>query len=100
MKTLPNKLEVHTLVCTNEKPGDKPCCSKVGGMEFFTKLKEKLKESGIYLTHKATRTGCLGYCNNVGCTITIHRNNEPPQWFTEVKAENFDEIWKEITKQL
>ena len=93
------KVEVHAFVCTNSRDNGKVACSDVGGAEFHQKLKHKLKEAGIYSTHKATKSGCLGYCNNTGCTIAIYRAEGPAKWFTEVKDEDFDTIWNEITEK-
>jgi (2Fe-2S) ferredoxin len=90
------KIEVHAFVCTNERPAPKIACHSVGGFEFFSKLKEKLKAEGIYSTHKVTRSGCLGTCPGTGCTIAIYRKNGPAQWFTEVKPEDFDTIYNSI----
>lgn len=90
--------EVHVVVCTNERPEPKSCCRKVGGHEFFLRLKDKLKQTGLVATRWVTRTGCLGFCNDVGTTVTIHRRGEPPKWFTEVTGADFDAIWKEVTR--
>ncbi len=70
----------------------------MGGQEFYLRMKEKIKEAGLYNTHWATRTGCLGFCNMVGTTVAIHRKGEAPQWFTEVKPEDFDAVWNEVTR--
>jgi len=90
--------KVHVLICTNEKPPGKACCKLVGGQEFYLKMKEKIKAEGLYNTHWATRTGCLGFCNMVGTTVTIHRPGQAPQWFSEVVPEDFDTIWAEVTR--
>lgn len=100
MKTIDcAECEVHTLVCTNERPPGKSCCFKVGGQDFYTKLKAKLKESNLYATHWITRTGCLGFCNDVGTTVTIQRKGESTQWFNEVTMDDFDSIWEEIVRK-
>jgi predicted metal-binding protein len=98
MKALDCKqCKVHVLVCTNERP-DKSCCKRVGGQELFQKLKQKLKDSGLYDTHWITRTGCLGFCNDVGTVVTITRREEPTQWFSEVTPDEMQVIWDEITR--
>ena len=89
--------ELQVLVCTNDRT-DRTCCKAVGGQEFFEKLKRKLKETGKNSTRWATRTGCLGYCNAVGTTVTIHRFGEAPKWYSEVTDKDFDFIWNEVTK--
>lgn len=96
MERIEKELEVHAFVCTNEKPEGKACCKRVGGMEFFSRLKDDLKAKGIYSTHKVTKSGCLGYCNDAGCTITIYRKGQPEKWFTEVKMEDYPTIWETI----
>ena len=93
-----HQCQVHVVVCTNERPEPKSCCRKVGGQELYFKLKNKLKDTGLIATHWATRTGCLGFCNDVGATITVHRKGEPSKWFSEVTDADFDAIWKEITR--
>jgi (2Fe-2S) ferredoxin len=93
----PKQIQVHAFVCTNERPAPKAACHAVGGHEFFAKLKEKLKADGVYSTHKVTRTGCLGYCNNEGCVVAIYRKNGESTWLTEVKAADFDSVYQKIT---
>jgi (2Fe-2S) ferredoxin len=90
--------KVHVLVCTNERPAPKTGCKDFGGQEFYSSLKTKLKETGLYATHWITRTGCLGFCNQVGTTVVIQPAGKPAQWYSEVTAADFDFIWNEITK--
>ena len=61
-------------------------------------MKQKLKDTGLSATHWVTRTGCLGFCNNVGTTVTIHPEGKPTAWFTEVTEADFERIWNEIAK--
>lgn len=99
MKNLDCKeCDVHVLVCTNERPSEKSCCKRVGGHELYTALKQKLKDVKKVDTHWITRTGCLGFCNDVGAVVTIHRKGQEPQWITDVKSEDFDTIWNEIIR--
>ncbi len=88
--------KVHVNVCVNEKPEPKVSCLKVGGLDFFTKLKAKTKETGIFNDVWVTRTGCLGFCNAVGTTVVIHRKGAKSLWYTEVTAADFDKIWEAI----
>ena len=88
--------QVHINVCTNERPAPKQCCRKVGGQEFYLRLKQKLKDTGLVATHWVTRTGCLGFCNDVGTTVTIHREGKPAEWYSDVTDADFDAIWKAI----
>jgi len=87
---------VHVLVCTNERPPEKSCCKRVGGQEFYDKLKNKLKETGYRSSIWATRTGCLGHCNDVGATVTIHVKGRPPEWFSEVTDKDFETVWAKL----
>lgn len=91
-----SQMQVHVLVCTNERPEGKSCCKRVGGEEFYFRLKNQLTDKGLRSTHWSTRTGCLSHCNDVGCTVAIYRRNEPPKWFTEVTDGEFEPIWNEI----
>jgi len=88
--------EVHAFVCTNDKGAGKASCNPVGGQEFFARLKASMKAAGVWGTHRVTRTGCLSHCNAVGCTVAIYRAGQPSDWFTEVKPQDFDRIWREI----
>lgn len=100
MQTLDTtQCKVHVLVCTNEKDAPKSHCKRVGGQDFFMRLKTKLKETGLIATHWATRTGCLGFCNDVGTTVTIYASGKAPRWYNEVTAEDFDFIWNEIVRE-
>jgi len=100
MKSLDCKeCEVHVLVCTNERTPEKSSCKKVGGHELYAALKQKLKDEKKYDTHWITRTGCLGFCNDVGAVVAIYRKGRPEaQWFTDVMPEDFDTIWNEIIR--
>lgn len=91
--------EVHVLVCTNERAPGKDSCRLVGGQEFYQRIKERIRDEGLVRTHWATRTGCLGFCNPVGTTVTIHRKGQSPQWLTEVRLEDFDSVWREIVRK-
>ncbi len=89
--------ETQVLICTNDRPGEKPCCSRYGGVEFFQKFKAKMKESGKAGTHWVTKTGCLGYCNSIGTTVAIYKKGAPTRWKSEVTMNDFDTLWKEVT---
>jgi len=85
---------VHVNVCTNERTDGRSCCRKVGGQEFFELLKGRVKEAGLRGTHWVTRTGCLGYCNDVGTTVAIHAHGKRSIWLTEVGLGDSDEVWR------
>ena len=89
MQQIPYKPLKHILVCTNERETEKDCCSKVQGYEIFRELKDWVKAKGLSSSVWVTRTGCLGFCNNIGATVVIY----PDQlWFKEVKKEEVQKI--------
>ncbi|NBX93010.1 MAG: (2Fe-2S) ferredoxin domain-containing protein [Proteobacteria bacterium] len=88
--------KVAVFVCTNERSPDKSCCKKVGGMEFYQALKQKVKESQLQHSHWISRSGCLGFCNDKGTAVVIFKSNHTPKWFNEVTSQQTEEIWKEI----
>ncbi|MBI3293311.1 MAG: (2Fe-2S) ferredoxin domain-containing protein [Deltaproteobacteria bacterium] len=100
MKPITDRPEAHLYVCTNERPEGKSCCKKVGGHEFFAKTKDKLIQEGIRSQFWITRTGCLGFCNDVGCVVALYRDGEAaPEIYSEVEADDFDKVWKSLTGQ-
>lgn len=92
-----SECQVNVFVCTFEREG-RSCCKKVGGQEFYQELKARVKAEGLYDTHWITRTGCLGFCNDVGTTVALFRRGEAPQYQNEVKPADLETIWKEITR--
>ncbi|NBX77530.1 MAG: (2Fe-2S) ferredoxin domain-containing protein [Proteobacteria bacterium] len=89
--------KVAVFVCVNDRQTERASCAKVGGLEFYQQLKEKVKTLGLYNTHWITRTGCLGFCNSVGTTVAVFKKGQDPIWYNEVKMEHLETIWKEIT---
>ncbi len=89
--------KVAVFVCTNERPPEKACCHKVGGIDFYLKLKEKVKAEGLQNSHWISRSGCLGFCNSTGTTVAIFPRGKEPKMFSEVTEEHFESIWKEVT---
>jgi len=92
--------QVHVLVCTNERSPEKSCCFKVGGHDFYARMKAKIKEFNLYSTHWITRTGCLGFCNDIGTTVVIEHKGEKQKWYNEVTPDDFGTIWEETTKKI
>ena len=87
----------HILVCVNEKENNKDCCGKVQGYEIFRALKDWTKLNGLSGSVWVTRTGCLGFCNNIGATVVIY----PDQiWFKEVKINEVEKIKEMIMESL
>ena len=99
MKPIDYDCKVHVCVCTNAREAPRTGCLDFGGLDFYTRLKHKLRETGLSATHWATRTGCLGFCNPVGTTVVIHIAGKPSLWFKEVTMADFDSIWQEIVRQ-
>ena len=89
--------KVAVLVCVNERPAEKTSCLKVGGLDFYMALKERVKSAQLQHSHWISRTGCLGFCNKVGTTVCVIKKPEGPRWFNEVTLNDLDLIWKEIT---
>ncbi len=98
MKRIDNKVKAQAFVCTNDRDDGRACCKAAGGAEFHARLKTKLKEAGIYSTHKATKSGCLGHCNPGGCTVVIYRDGKPALWSTENTAADFDRVYQELVE--
>ncbi|MFM8268816.1 MAG: (2Fe-2S) ferredoxin domain-containing protein [Pseudomonadota bacterium] len=88
--------KVAVFVCVNERPAEKVSCAKVGGLEFYQSLKERVKHVGLQNSFWISRTGCLGFCNETGTTVAIFKTGKPPVWYNEVKMEHLEAIWKEI----
>ena len=88
--------KVAVFVCTNERPPDKVCCHKVGGMDFYLKLKERVKTLGLQNTHWICRSGCLGFCNAVGTTVAIFKPGKEPKWLNEITLKQLEDVWKEV----
>jgi (2Fe-2S) ferredoxin len=87
---------VAVFVCVNDRTPERVSCAKVGGLEFYQQLKEKVKISGLQNSHWITRTGCLGFCNSIGTTVAVFKLGKNPIWYNEVKMDHLETIWKEI----
>lgn len=94
MKELNHHYQKHILVCTNER-AEESCCSKVDGYEIFRALKEYVKSNGLAGSIWVTRTGCLGFCNDIGTTIVIYPERK---WYTEVTKNELPQIIEEMLK--
>lgn len=99
MKRVTESPQAHIYICTNERPEGKSCCKKVGGPEFFIKMKDRLAQEGLRTTRWVTRTGCLGFCNDVGCVVAIYREGtDSPLILSEIEVDDFETIWKTLTQ--
>jgi len=94
IKELPYKK--HVFVCVNERGPEKSCCTKVKGQEIFRQLKEFVINNGLSNTIYVTRTGCLGFCNDVGTTIVVYPDKV---WFMQTTPEDIEEIKEFIVKE-
>jgi len=88
--------KVAVFVCVNERPSEKTSCLKVGGLDFYLALKERVKANQLQHSHWITRTGCLGFCNSVGTTVCLVKKPAPPEWFNEVQLSDLEFIWEKI----
>lgn len=97
MKTIDTtECRVQILVCTNERPEGKTCCKKVGGQEFYQRIKDRLKQEKMNDQTWAIRTGCLGFCNPEGTTAFIQDERGRRECYNELKPEDFDSLWNRI----
>lgn len=78
----------HVLVCTNFRE-ERECCAKVDGDTIFFELKKFVKENGLAGSIWVTRTGCLGFCNEVGTTVVVYPER---RWFLRAKPGDLDAI--------
>lgn len=88
----------HVFVCTNKRDPEsgKSCCASVGGEEIFYALKDHVRSHGLTSRVWVTRTGCLGFCNNVGCTMVIYPDQK---WFLQVKKEDLPAVIDYINQE-
>ena len=89
MEKIPYKPRKHILVCTNERTEGKACCFNVKGMDIYRELKDFVRLNGFASLVWVTKTGCLGFCNNIGTTVVIYPDG---LWFKEVTIEDLDSI--------
>lgn len=88
MKVLSVTPRKHVFVCVNERLDGRDCCADVCGKEIFAELKRWVIDnhlSDIWVT----KTGCLGFCNNVGATVVIYPDK---RWFLETRMDDIDKI--------
>lgn len=85
-----NHYSRHVFVCTNQKPGGKPCCANTGGEEFFDYLKSRLLELGMFGPGKVrvSKSGCLGRCASGPCIVVYPEG----VWFRYASEADIDTI--------
>ncbi len=80
--------EKHLFVCVNEREEGK-CCKKVQGLEVYHELKQWVKDNNLKEKIKITKTGCMGHCNEIGCTIALYPDKI---WLDHSKIEDIEKI--------
>jgi (2Fe-2S) ferredoxin len=88
--------EKHVFVCVNERPEGKACCKNVYGHEIFMELKDFVIKNGLAGKVWVTKTGCLGFCNDVGCTIVVYPDR---MWFMQATKEDLGRVKEFIYKK-
>lgn len=80
----------HVFVCTNQKPGGKPCCADKGGEDFFDHLKSRLLELEMFGPGKirVSKAGCLGRCASGPCIVVYPEG----VWFRYESQADIDTI--------
>ena len=87
----------HVFVCVNEREEEKSDCKKVKGHEVFMELKGFVLKNGLARDVWVTKTGCLGFCNDVGTTIVVYPDKI---WFMQTTEQDLDKVKEFITKDL
>ena len=98
MKSVTNlPYKKHVFVCVNDRGEEKECCKNVEGYETFKELKQFVINNGLVNDVWITKTGCLGFCNDVGCTIVIYPDKV---WFMQTTKEDLEKVQEFIVKDL
>ncbi|MBI4163721.1 MAG: (2Fe-2S) ferredoxin domain-containing protein [Candidatus Aenigmarchaeota archaeon] len=92
MKQVDRLPEKHIFICVNNREQGS-CCLKVNGIDTFQKIKSYILSHGLAGRVWVTKTGCQGFCNPVGTTISVYPEKKI---FTEVKPEEVDKILEEV----
>ena len=66
-------------------------------MEAFMDLKKFVIENGLTNEVWVTKTGCIGFCNDVGCTMVLYPDNI---WFMETIEEDLEKVKDFIIKDI
>lgn len=94
MKEVTNPLpEKQIFVCVNEHEVGRDCCSRVGGIQVFQKIKSFVMSNGLNSRVWVTKTKCQGFCNPVGTTVTVYPEQKI---FTEVKEEEVEKLLVDV----
>lgn len=87
------KPKKHIFVCVNERTDGRDCCAHVKGTEIFYELKRWAIENGLASEVWVTKTGCLGFCNNVGANVVIYPEGT---WFLQTTMEELEKVKEAI----
>ena len=79
----------HVFVCVNDSETYGKCCKNVNGDTAFTELKDFVINNGLTNDIWVTKTGCLGFCNDVGCTIVVYPDRA---WFMQTTVDDLKKV--------
>jgi (2Fe-2S) ferredoxin len=84
------KPERQVLVCVNSRPPGNPkgSCGEKGSPELFDRLKDLVRERGLYARVMVNRTWCLKHCSR-GPVLAVQPDNV---WYAGVSPADLDEI--------
>ena len=99
MDTFDDSSELHIFVCTNDRSAivgnTKPCCASLVGESGVKVLKEWVRERGLGGRVVVTKTGCLGYCNEVGAVACVY-----PKGYFVRGLQSVDDVKKVILAEI
>jgi len=81
----------HVYLCTQEKPGGKPCCSANGSAAVLDALRAELGKAGLGDEVQVTTSGSLGLCER-GPNLVVYPEGI---WYSKVSTEDVAEIVRE-----
>ena len=81
----------HVYACTQEKPGDKPCCAARGAQAVLDALRAELGKAGLGDEVHVTACGSLGLCER-GPNLVVYPEGI---WYSGVKPEDVAELVRE-----
>ncbi len=80
-------------ICTNQRD-EGECCFFKGSLELVSRLKNRLKDQGLWKQYKVTKSGCLGPCKQ-GISAVLHPDNV---LITKIRPEDEDELYELLLK--
>ena len=79
---------LHVYVCTQQKPGDIPSCTRCGSEAVLEKLREEVQNRGLMNDVHITTCGSLGLCE-LGPNMVVYPEGI---WYSGVQLEDVPEI--------